>query len=859
MVKKASSTTGVNAGILYFALYQIVLIFLMVAPNMAQTWNGSSSRYLDSIIALKNSISEYPEWDVALHDAGNMQLSVSNYNALGYGYFIVEEEKQVRCIFPANSDLEYLSGFELWIGGVIGRDTLVSTGMSGSHTSQSEFHPDISPMAAIERRSIQRSSPYRHHDAVSEQDFICAYTDTQTNPEFVGEDPYDNRPHKPLYVSVDQASYVWSFDYARDFVLFDFAIANIGKSEIRDMFVGIQVRGHPYHKSETHYYVEGHTILGFRGKVDSHPGSCPGDTNLNIAWFANDDGHPNLYREWDHKSPRSVIGLQVLRPKFNKSKFNFNWWTYQSYDPAYNWGPRMAGTDDDPFRAIGEGLGVPRGDRNRYYLMSHREFDYDLMFTAINHGNEGFLPPPPHYVAENLADGFVMPYLLSFGPFDLAPGDSIPLTFALVAGENFHIHPYDFENYFDPHHPEIYYSKLDFSDLAQNSRWARAIFDNPGVDTDGDGYRGEFCWKYTWRDTTEADPSDSFVVDSIRHYYTGDTIPDFKAMTPSPPPVVRVTPSHGRVVLRWNGQESENTPDYFSGQVDFEGYRVYYGEDDRLSDFVLLSSYDIDDYVVYHFDTDNRNWNKISNSAKHDSLKQLYGPDFDANDFYDQFNYFLDPNTGEVYYFVRQDWNRSDLSNPLGIHKVYPDASPYDSADVTLEGWRRYYEYEYVIENLEPSKPYYFAVTAFDYGSFQYDIGQLETSPTTNAVREYALTSADTVEHKGLGVIVYPNPYRIDGGYARAGYENRDRTKSAVWSRRIHFANLPNICTIRIFSIDGDLIQKIDHYNPTGGPESQHEEWNVVSRNTQAVVTGIYLWHVKSEMGEQLGKLVIIK
>jgi hypothetical protein len=135
----------------------------------------------------------------------------------------------------------------------------------------------------------------------------------------------------------------------------------------------------------------------------------------------------------------------------------------------------------------------------------------------------------------------------------------------------------------------------------------------------------------------------------------------------------------------------------------------------------------------------------------------------------------------------------------------------------------------------------------------------LESSPLTNAVREYPLPSAETVEEQGLQVIVYPNPYRIDGGYAKAGYENRDRTKAAERTRAIHFANLPKVCTIRIYSVDGDMIKQIEHNYPDGGPGSQHEVWNVISRNTQAVVTGIYLWHVQSEMGEQLGKLVIIK
>ena len=35
--------------------------------------------------------------------------------------------------------------------------------------------------------------------------------------------------------------------------------------------------------------------------------------------------------------------------------------------------------------------------------------------------------------------------------------------------------------------------------------------------------------------------------------------------------------------------------------------------------------------------------------------------------------------------------------------------------------------------------------------------------------------------------------------------------------------------------------------------------WDLISRNTQAVVSGIYLYTVESETGTQVGKFVIIK
>lgn len=816
----------------------------------------------------RNSVMQdpvFPNIETSLHNIGNIEVAITNYGQFVSSHADVVDNIIYRkhCVHPKGSYLNYMEIGEIWIGGVIGRDTLVSAG--GYRGSDElieiigELYPAVGEEGRIIYRSILTGSPYSHSMAVSEQDFICHYCDTATDYAYMPDDALDGRGHKPLNICIRQSSYAWSFEYAEDFVLFDYYVYNVGDKMINDMFIGLYTDGLPFYGINDDYIIGNNVIGGFKRDIALPQGHCRDMDTLNISWLADYWGRPDEYGQWFHKSLRSVIGIQMLRPRFDETLYNFNWWS-RLYGPgAYNWGPRKTPTNDDPYRDIGLGLGMPVGDRNRYYILSHPEFDYDQLFTAVSHTDDGFMPPPAGNVAENIADGWQVSQVLSFGPFDLPPGDSIPFSFALIAGENFHVNPRDYENYFNPYRPEIYYGKLDFSDLAQNSRWARAVFDNPGVDTDGDGYRGEFCWNYTWRDTSAADPSDSFVIDSFRNYYTGDSIPDFRAMAPPPPPEVRVFSDYGKAILRWNGQESETTPDYFSGKVDFEGYRVYYGQGDRLTDFVLLASYDIDDYMVFEFDTEGRLWKKISNSVKHDSLKQRHGPEFDADDYYDEYHYFLDPHTGNILYFVRQDWNQSDLSNRLGIHKVYPDASVHDPTDITEEGWRRFYEYEYVIDNLEPSVPYYFAVTAFDYGSFKYDMGQLETSPLTNAVREYPMPSADTVEHRGLNVIVYPNPYRIDGGYARAGYENRDRTKSAVWSRRIHFANLPNICTIRIYSIDGDLIREIKHYNPEGGPESQHAEWNVVSRNTQAVVTGIYLWHVRSEMGDQIGKLVIIK
>ena len=72
--------------------------------------------------------------------------------------------------------------------------------------------------------------------------------------------------------------------------------------------------------------------------------------------------------------------------------------------------------------------------------------------------------------------------------------------------------------------------------------------------------------------------------------------------------------------------------------------------------------------------------------------------------------------------------------------------------------------------------------------------------------------------------------------------------------------NLPERATIKIFTLDGDMVREIQH-EPGGifTETSSTAWWDLISKNTQAVVSGVYLYSVESELGTQLGKIVIIK
>ena len=119
-------------------------------------------------------------------------------------------------------------------------------------------------------------------------------------------------------------------------------------------------------------------------------------------------------------------------------------------------------------------------------------------------------------------------------------------------------------------------------------------------------------------------------------------------------------------------------------------------------------------------------------------------------------------------------------------------------------------------------------------------------------------------------MVVFPNPYRGDAAWD--GGHRRDRY---LW-----FANLPERCTIRIYTLAGDLVDTIEFdqdYAPTdvralrdasdanqgrslelsGGMAA----WDLVSRDDQGVASGLYMFSVEDhESGDrQLGKFLIVK
>ncbi|MDF1544743.1 MAG: hypothetical protein P1R58_06530 [bacterium] len=826
--------------------------------------------------AIVSANAEQPLVEYTVHSQGLIQVAIANNGTFGtFGSAVPDPFTGLAipsCVYPKNSDIVFLWVGALWVGAIKTRDTLVSCATEDFY-EVSEFWPD--PLLATDPgytdgflyRSIDVNSPFYSPDAYSEEDIICSYVDTVTDVSMTGIDNIDNRPHLPLGIKVDQISMAWSYPYADDFILFDYKIENIGYDDLENVYLGIFVDGDVWHTSRNGPEGWNDDIVGF---YDDHPSQwateeCPFRDTINVAFTADNDGDPDN-GAWDYRSTTSVVGARVVRTPAESLSYSYNWWIINYSSPNLDFGPRRQETEDDPYRHFGARMGTPEGDANKYYVLGHEEFDYDLMYTAIDQTANGWLRPPPF--AQQFASGYDARYLLSFGPFKISPGQKLPVSFAWVGGGGFHKDATDFDDYFDPSKPDIYYSHLGFDSLARNSMWASWVYDNPGVDTDGDGYRGKYhvCgidsifvdedWVYTYRDT---------------FWYEGDRVPDFRGAGPPPAPVFWVEPTVGSFRVIFNGLHSETSKDNFSNIADFEGYRVYIGRDDRIGSYTLVASYDKHDYNKFIVDEggDSLDVKLEDPPFTLDELRCLYAPNGCSDKSFNPMNYppshpfeFGD----SLFYFQAQDYNASDFGLTTPIRKTYEN-QPYPSSldpslanpdELTDEGYFKYFEYYYDIEDLLPTVPYYINVTAFDFGSPEAGLAALESSVLNGSQIAYPLDPAGVVESKSLDAYVYPNPYRVDGDYKASGYENRERSLADARARRIHFVNLPSKCTIRIYSIDGDLVREIEHDKDASDPTSGHEEWDLITRNTQAVVSGLYYWVIESEGRTQLGKLAII-
>ncbi len=687
----------------------------------------------------------------------------------------------------------------------------------------------------------------------------------------------------------------WSNTLVDDFVLTEFRIENVGLRDLTRAYVGLcMVPSVGYSTiwpgevdTAIGKYPGGDDVCGYVFSLPSQLSTCDFRDTLEMAWAADSDGDPSHDLEWvrsgTNQSALGIAGLRVLDAPVGTQR-SFNWWTshyggYIGINPLWiqkDYGPRRKPPIGQQPRDFGTGgVGHPMGDANKYFVMSNGEIDFDQVMVRSIRPDDPIWEYPTDYTRDYFVwAGESVAYLLSVGPFDLERGRAQTVVVAYVAAPDFHTDPTNINRLIDEDY-EGWYAHLNFNTLAKHAKMAEWVYDNPGFDTDGDGYLGKshIC-------VLDSAFIDGRWVPSIAEttYYAGDGIADWRAPGAPPAPDFWLYPHDNGIRVRFNGSRSETAKDLVSNRVDFEGYRIYLGRDEREGSLVTMAGFDLHNYdkFVWHPDRYPVGGFEVQNIPfTLSQLRCLYGHSADPcmDSLFDPIAYtaiapYRMPGftNDSIFYFQPHGYNASRLGIDTPIKRIYPDepkpipGQPIPPEAYTVDGFLKYYEYECAIENLLPTVPYYVNVTAFDYGDPAGGVEALESSKMLGMQDCFALENANQTGAQDKPAYVYPNPYRTDANYRQQGYEGRGSDRIADRERRIHFANLPAKCWIRVHTLDGDLVREIRHDMDPNDPASDHDTWDLINRNIMAVESGLYYWSVEGDDGKvQIGKLVIIK
>ncbi|MBU2491271.1 MAG: hypothetical protein KJ571_01500 [Bacteroidetes bacterium] len=136
------------------------------------------------------------------------------------------------------------------------------------------------------------------------------------------------------------------------------------------------------------------------------------------------------------------------------------------------------------------------------------------------------------------------------------------------------------------------------------------------------------------------------------------------------------------------------------------------------------------------------------------------------------------------------------------------------------------------------------------------DVYQIKTTKPFEKNDEFVFESKkaeiknEIVQQSLNEIYVVPNPY-----VAYSISENPGRTFTNRGDRELQFRNLPQTCTIRIYTITGELVDTIEKDDFTS-----MASWDLLSSEGMRIAYGVYIYHVDiPKIGEKIGKFAVIK
>lgn len=746
-----------------------------------------------------------------VHNVGTLWNTVSNFGRYGE-----PDQATPSMEWPGGSGAHYLWEGRFWVGGIVDGEMLVSHADYGNH----EWYP-------------KEGSTFYLGPGKSIQDHYVIFDDLE---KIAG--------HIPMGIEVRERGLSWSMGDYDDFIVYEYEIENVGDKVIEDFYIAevydcdVCPVADP---SDPHI----DDLVDFEG----WDGDETDNDILDLVDPMDLDGDGETgYDEWGwpYALPMSKSGVPT-NPNYDPSKvepdgFWDEWQVLLDPDgPEIHWQ-----TDTNPAGAPAGSPAVVNGETLHGYLIPRGAsymFDGDNPQTPeVDIGERDGTQPIPGFIFGRLiysdivneeevfpyrtteADTFMRPYAHQWWNWESDPGDDIEkyqyMTATHDASTQFGRHYYFLPLPFDVQAPVFDYRFLlstgPFKKM-EPGEVIRFVF-AAGV---GKGFQGmrenmDNAMKAYYKGSVRSNPYKPSAMNP------NDPDGDIHWVLPIPPPIPNLTytPLNEGARLAWDDL-AETAIDAMIGAPDFEGYKIY------------RSLYNTG------------NWEMVA------AFDNIVGPVLVKNTEGEVINAKKNLDSGEVIAYGEPGY--AELENFEYIKEDLPPVV------------HTYDDYGGVFLGRKIPRPingllYYYAVVAYDpykpaHGQTPEMLSQESAksnymkNPESGAplpVIPTMLYTEQVVSDLQLSKIkVVPNPYR-----GTALFESR-------YEDKIRFTNLPPACKISIFTLTGDLVDTIYHNDGTDA-----ELWNLISRNTQKAVSGLYLYVVETEQPSYekfIGKFVIIR
>jgi len=338
-------------------------------------------------------------------DVGLLGLTVTNLGYTGNGF----DSPQPSGEYPIFSNVEHLFLGGLWVGAeTLDGRRLVSTGAQDASTLSAgeeirefgDYPADVEPVHIWSNR---QNDDNFSQQAIANQQIELAFTDVVD---------LGASSHVPLGLKVHLRAMAWSAKFADDFVLLQYDVINISGTVLKDVYVGYWNDTTVGNTDNTNPY-DSQAAVGWNYYDDQNGGWGPaewgvpeayapaGDENIWMMWEHDQDGDEGLATSW--YGTRLLGASREAEPDSGVAPVSYNSWQFRhvpAEDDSYP-------DPDDPEVTL----------PGKYQLMSNGAF-------TVGETQDNDYTTASDWVG-----------LLSTGPFrTLAPGDTVSVTFACVAG-----------------------------------------------------------------------------------------------------------------------------------------------------------------------------------------------------------------------------------------------------------------------------------------------------------------------------------------------------------------------------------------------------------------------------------------